>query len=319
MYFILILGGLYMNESKYYNQIKELIETYEVNSKVRYIEDNHEKLLTNWTIGKLLVEAQGGLNRAKYGDGLIKKWASAFMHDYGKHYNVRELRRMRQFYLFYPKWSAVRTILNWTHYRTLFSIKDENERNYYTNQAILNHLSTRELEEIIKSKAYNRLSFKDKENIKLIENNNKNNLTIEDMIKDPILIKVDSNINRLDEKAIHKYIINMLENKFLELGTGFTLAGHEYKIMINNHTYKIDLLFFNYLLNAFIVVELKTREYNPKDKGQLEFYVNYVDKNIKLDKHNSTIGLLIVKKKDKYVIEYVTNEEIYVTTYKLVV
>ena len=76
MYFILILGGLYMNESKYYNQIKELIETYEVNSKVRYIEDNHEKLLTNWTIGKLLVEAQGGLNRAKYGDGLIKKWTS---------------------------------------------------------------------------------------------------------------------------------------------------------------------------------------------------------------------------------------------------
>ena len=111
----------------------------------------------------------------------------------------------------------------------------------------------------------------------------------------------------------------MLENRFLELGTGFALIGHEYKIMINNHTYKIDLLFFNYLLNAFIVVELKTKEYHPKDKGQLEFYVNYVDKNIRLDKHNSTIGLLIAKKKDKYVIEYVTNEDIYVTTYKLII
>ena len=111
----------------------------------------------------------------------------------------------------------------------------------------------------------------------------------------------------------------MLESRFLELGTGFALIGHEYKILINNHTYRIDLLFFNYLLNAFIVVELKTREYNPKDVGQLEFYVNYVDKNVKLDKHNSTIGLLIVKKKDKYVIEYVTNEDIYVTTYKLIV
>ena len=162
------------------------------------------------------------------------------------------------------------------------------------------------------------MSFKDKENIPLIENNNKNNLTIEDMIKDPILIKVDSNVNKLDEKALHKYVISMLESRFLELGTGFALIGHEYKIMINNHTYRIDLLFFNYLLNAFIVVELKTREYNPKDVGQLEFYVNYVDKNVKLDKHNPTIGLLIVKKKDKYVIEYVTNEDIYVTTYKLV-
>ena len=308
-----------MNESKYYNQIKELIETYEVNSKVRYIQDNHEKLLTNWTIGKLLVEAQGGLNRAKYGDGLIKKWSKEFERNYGKNYSHTNLKYMRQFYLLFPNSHAVSDQLTWTHYRMLFSIKDENERNYYTNQVILNHLSTRELEEIIKSKAYNRLSFKDKENIKLIENNNKNNLTIEDMIKDPILIKVDSNINKLDEKAIHKYIINMLENRFLELGTGFTLAGHEYKIMINNHTYKIDLLFFNYLLNAFIVVELKTKEYNPKDVGQLEFYVNYVDKNVKLDKHNPTIGLLIVKKKDKYVIEYVTNEDIYVTTYKLVV
>ena len=163
------------------------------------------------------------------------------------------------------------------------------------------------------------MSFKDKENIKLIENNNKNNLTIEDMIKDPILIKVDNNVNKLDEKALHKYIISMLENRFLELGTGFALIGHEYKIMINNHTYKIDLLFFNVNLNCYIVVELKTKEYNPKDIGQLQFYVSYVDKNIKLDKHYSTIGLLIVKKKDKYVIEYVTNEDIYVTTYKLVV
>ena len=160
--------------------------------------------------------------------------------------------------------------------------------------------------------------YTDKENITLITDVNSTNLAIEDMIKDPILIKVDSSINKLDEKALHKYIINMLENRFLELGTGFALIGHEYKIMINNHTYKIDLLFFNVNLNSYVVVELKTREYNPKDIGQLEFYVNYVDKNIKLANHQKTIGLLIVKKKDKYVIEYVTNEDTYVTTYKLV-
>ena len=96
------------------------------------------------------------------------------------------------------------------------------------------------------------MSFKDKENIKLIENNNAN-LTIEDMIKDPILVKIDSNINKLDEKALHKYIISMLENRFLELGTGFALIGHEYKILINNHTYRIDLLFFNYLYRFIIL------------------------------------------------------------------
>ena len=307
-----------MNEQKYYKQIKELIETYEVNSKVRSIQDNHEKLLTNWKIGKILVEAQGGLNRAKYGDGLINKWSKKLTELYGQTYHREFLRRCRKFYVLFPK-SSTPSSISWSHIVELLSFDNKNERNYYINQVVLNHLSVRELRELIKSKAYNRLSFKDKENITLIENNNKNNLTIEDMIKDPILIKVDSNVNKLDEKALHKYIISMLENRFLELGTGFALIGHEYKIMINNHTYKIDLLFFNYLLNAFIVVELKTKEYHPKDKGQLEFYVNYVDKNVKLDKHNPTIGLLIVKKKDKYVIEYVTNEEIYVTTYKLVV
>ena len=200
----------------------------------------------------------------------------------------------------------------------LFSIKDESERNYYTNQAILNHLSTRELEEIIKSKAYDRLSYADKENIKLIDVNNSTSLTIEDMIKDPILIKSNSKTQKLDEKALHKYIMAMLEDKFLELGTGFALMGHEVKIVIDNHTFKIDLLFFNVNLNAYIVVELKIREYHPKDKGQLEFYVDYVDKNLKLKNHNKTIGLLIVRKKNKYVIEYVTNKDIYVTTYKLI-
>ena len=307
-----------MIEQEYYKQIEELIETYEINNKVRYIQDNHEKLLTNWKIGKLLVEAQGGLNRAKYGDGLIKKWAKDLETNYGKKYSYRELQKMRKFYLVFPNLPTMSANLSWSVMVELFSLKNEGERVYYINQVILNNLSVRELRELIKSKAYDRLSFKDKENIKLIENNNNVNLTIDDMIKDPILIKTNQEINHLDEKALHKYIISMLETRFLELGTGFTLAGHEYKIMINNHTYRIDLLFFNYLLNAFIVVELKTKEYNPKDIGQLEFYVNYVDKNIKLDKHNQTIGLLIVKKKDKYVIEYVTNEDIYVTTYKLV-
>ena len=208
--------------------------------------------------------------------------------------------------------------MTWTHYRYLLPIKNENERNYYINQVILNNLSVRELREMIKSKAYDRLSYADKENIQLIDNNNSSSLTIEDMIKDPILIKIDKHVNKLDEKALHKYIIAMLENKFLELGMGFTLAGHEYKIKEDNHTFKIDLLFFNVELNAYIVVELKIREAIPKDIGQLEFYTHLIDKHLKKNNHNKTIGLLIVKKKDKYVIEYTTNKDIFITTYKAI-
>ena len=190
-----------MKEKNYYNEIKNIIETYEVNHRVRALQDNSEKLQMNWNIGRLLVEAQGGLNRAKYGDGLIKQWSIDFMRDYGKHYNVRELRRMRQFYLLFSIWSAVPTEISWSHIIELLSLKNKNELNYYINQVILNHLSTRELREMIKSKAYDRLSYADKENIKLIDNNNSTSLTIEDMIKDPILIKTNKETNKLNEKA----------------------------------------------------------------------------------------------------------------------
>ena len=301
---------------EYYLKIKTLIETYEVNHKVRALQDNSEKLQMNWHIGRLLVKAQGGSSRAKYGDGLIKKWSMTLTHDYGMQYSARELRKMRQFYILFPKWGSLSSTLSWTHYRYLLPIKNENERNYYINQVILNNLSVRELRDLIKSKAYDRLSYADKKSIKLIDSNNSTLLTIEDMIKDPILIKIDKHIDKLNEKALHKYIIEMLEDKFLELGVGFALVAHEYKIKINNHTFRIDLLFYNIKLNSYIVVELKTREFKPQDIGQLELYVNYIDKNIK-ENHNKTIGLLIVKKKDKYVIEYTTNKDIFITTYKL--
>ena len=303
---------------EYYLKIKTLIETYEVNHKARALQDNSEKLKTNWEIGKLLTEAQNGSKRAKYGESLIKNWSQKLSKLYGTNYSYTNLKYMRQFYLSFPISHPLRDQLTWTHYRILLSIKNESERNYYTNQVVLNNLSTRELEEVIKSKAYDRLSYADKENIKLIDSNNSTSLTIEDMIKDPILIKIDKHVNKLDEKALHKYIIAMLENKFLELGMGFTLAGHEYKIKEDNHTFKIDLLFFNVELNAYIVVELKIREALPKDIGQLEFYTHLIDKHLKKNNHNKTIGLLIVKKKDQYVIEYTTNKDIFVTTYKAI-
>ena len=224
---------------------------------------------------------------------------------------------MRMFYIQFPIWAAVRPELTWTHYRTLLSIKNPNERNYYINTIILNNLSSRELQKEIKNKSFDRLSYADKEHIELISDTNNTTLSIKDMIKDPIILKADKNIDKIDELAIHKHIISLLEDKFLELGTGFTLAGHEYKIHIDNKTYKIDLLFFNYKLNAFVVVEVKTRKIKHTDIGQLQFYVNYVEDNIKDKNHNKTIGLLIVKEKDNYIIKYTTSNDILVTTYDL--
>ena len=300
----------------YYEQVENLIKNNEINKKVRALQDNSETLYTYWNIGRLIVEAQGGEKRAKYGDGLIKEWGCKLSKEYGKLYDQRSLRRARTFYIQFPKWVTVSPKLSWSQYCDILPIKDEKERNYYINRVILDNLSVRDLRREIKNKSFDRLSYADKENIEIISDMNLS-LSIEDMIKDPIILKSDIDTNEINEKAIHKYIISLLEDKFLELGTGFALVGHEYKIVINNNTYHIDLLFFNTELNSYIVVEVKTRALKPQDIGQLEFYVGYVENNIKKNYHNKTIGILIVKKKNKYVIEYTISLDIYVTTYML--
>ena len=307
-------GGITMN---YFKNIEELIIENEATKKANNLRDNSNILRTYWNIGKLIVEAQGGEKRAKYGDGLIKEWGHKLSNKYGKNYGIRTLQRMRQLFLLFPKASTLWTQLSWSHYKIILPIKNPNERNYYINQILLNNLSVRELQKEIKNKSFDRLSYADKNNIEVITEVNETDLSIMDMIKDPIILKSDKTIDKINEKAIHKYIISLLENKFLELGTGFALIGHEYKIHVGKSTYKIDLLFFNYIINSFVVVEVKTRELKHSDIGQLQFYVNYINKNIKKSNHDKTIGLLIVKKKNTFVIEYTTSDDILITTYAL--
>ena len=301
----------------YFKNIEELIIENEATKKANNLRDNSNILRTYWNIGKLIVEAQGGEKRAKYGDGLIKEWGYKLSLKYGKGYDSSYLAKMRLFYLEFPILDSLNPKLTWTHYRYILSIKNPNERNYYINQVILNNLSVRDLRREIKNKSFDRLSYADKNNIEVITEVNETDLSIMDMIKDPIILKSDKTIDKINEKAIHKYIISLLENKFLELGTGFALIGHEYKIHVDKSTYKIDLLFFNYIINSFVVVEVKTRELKHSDIGQLQFYVNYINKNIKKSNHNKTIGLLIVKKKNTFVIEYTTSDDILITTYAL--
>ena len=301
----------------YYKQVESLIKNNEINKKVRALQDNGETLLTYWNIGKLIVEAQGREKRAKYGDGLIKEWGKKLSEKYGRGYDYTNLSRMRTLYITFPIIGTLSQQLSWSHYYTILPIKNPHERNYYINRVILDNLSVRDLRREIKNKSFDRLSYADKENIEIISDTNTTTLSIEDMIKDPIILKSNIDTKEINEKAIHKYIISLLEYKFLELGTGFALVGHEYKIVVGKNPYHIDLLFYNYLLNSFIVVEVKTRALKTQDIGQLEFYVNYVENNIKKNYHNKTIGILIVKKKNRYVIEYMTSNDIYVTTYML--
>ena len=220
----------------YFKNIEELIVENEASKKANALRDNSSTLQTYWNIGKLIVEAQGGEKRAKYGDNLIKEWGKKLSEKYGKGYDTSDLAKMRLLYLKFPILGTLSPKLSWSHYRSVLAIKNENERNYYINLVILNNLSVRELRREIKNKAFDRLSYVDKEHIEIISDTNNTSLSIKDMIKDPIILKADKSLDKIDEQAIHKYIISLLEDKFLELGTGFALIGHEYKLHIDNKT-----------------------------------------------------------------------------------
>ena len=301
----------------YYKEIKNLIEEKEVNDKVRYLESNKETIKTYYEIGRLLIEAQDGEEKAKYGDGLIKKWSSELSREYGKGYNLTNLKNMRQLYLIIKKsrTSCDQLTLTWSHWRYLLPLKNENERNYYINRCIQNNLSVRGLINEIKTKSFDRLSYADKKHIKLITDK-ETSLDIKDMIHDPILINIDDN-EKISEKVLKKYILKELEHFFLELGTGFTFVGSEYKLSYDNKNYYVDLLLFNTELNRYIVCELKLGEIKPRDVTQTKVYMMLTGKFLKRRFHNETIGIIITRKNGKLALEYVSDPNIFVTTYRL--
>ena len=301
----------------YYKEIKNLIEEKEVNDKVRYLESNKETIKTYYEIGRLLIEAQDGEEKAKYGDGLIKQWSSELSREYGKGYNLTNLKNMRQLYLIIKKSRTPcdQLTLTWSHWRYLLPLKNENERNYYINRCIQNNLSVRGLINEIKTKSFDRLSYADKKNIKLLTDK-ETSLDIKDMIHDPILINIDSK-EKMSEKVLKKYILKELEHFFLELGTGFTFVGSEYKLSYDNKNYYVDLLLFNTELNRYIVCELKLGEIKPGDVAQTKVYMMLTDKFLKRRFHNETIGIIITRKNGKLALEYISDPNIFVTTYRL--
>ena len=294
---------------QYLENIKELIENDLVLKKKHRLIENNSTLNTYFEIGRLIVEAQGGEERAKYGNGLIKEWSRELTNLYGKGYDTSNLKRMRQLYLTFQKGGALPHQLTWTNLSLILPIKEESKRNYYINSCIKQNLSSRQLKVKIKNKEYERLEYKD--NIEIITDNKE--VTIKDMIKNPILIKVDSN-DKLSEKALKQFILEKIEDFLLELGVGFNFTGSEYKL----GKHKCDLLFFNTELNSYVVIELKIRKLKPVDIGQTKYYMNYIDSNLKKDYMNKTIGIILCKEDDEIVVKYVTDERILMSTYELI-
>ena len=298
----------------YYNEIKNELINNEVYKRVKNYSKNKNELSTYYNVGKLLIEAQGGEERAKYGDGLIKEYSKKLSEELGGKYNITTLKRMRQFYLIIEKGATLWHQLTWSHYRELLTFDNIDEINYYIKQTGDYNLSVRELREKIKSKEYQRLDNNTK--LKLI---NKEETVVSDFIKNPIVIKNKYNIDKeeITEKILKKLILEDLDNFLKELGTGFSYIENEYKIKVGNTYNYIDILLFNYIYNCFVVIELKVTELKKEHIGQIQIYMNYVDKNIKTINQDKTIGVIICKKDNGYYIEYSSDNRIFSKNYIL--
>ena len=301
--------------NNYYNEIKNELLNNEVYKRVKYYSKNRNELSTYYNVGKLLIEAQGGEDRAKYGDGLIKEYSERLTRELGKGYSTRSLKNMRKFYLLQSKGQALPAQLSWSHYCELLSLKDMNEITYYIDISIKQNLSYRQLREKIKNKEYQRLD--DNVKLKLI---NKEEISIGDTIKNPIIIKNKLGIDRenMSEKILQRLILEDIPSFLKELGEGYSFIENEYKIKINNTYNYIDLLLFNIKYNCYVVVELKVTEVRKEHIGQIQIYMNYIDKHIKGITNNKTIGIIVARRDNHYYIEYSSDKRIYTRDYEIV-
>ena len=293
----------------YYSEIKNELINNEVYKRVKDYSKNRNELSAYYNVGKLLSEAG-----KHYGEGIIKEYSRKLTVEIGSGYGISNLKRMRQFYLIVEKGVALPHQLSWSHILAILPINNINEINYYISISIEQNLSYRQLREKIKSKEYQRLD--DNTKLKLI---NKEEIVVSDFIKNPIIIRNKYNVDKehITEKILQKLILEDIENFLLELGDGFSFIKSEYKIKIGSTYNYIDLLLFNYTYNCFVVIELKVTELKKEHIGQIEVYMNYVDKNIKNINQDKTIGVIICKKDNGYYIEYSSDSRIYHKEYIL--
>ena len=296
----------------YYNEIKNELISNEVNKRVKDYSKDRFELNTYYRVGKLLIYAQGGEGIAKYGDKIIKEYARRLTIDLGKGFSERNLKNMRKFYLF-QKGQTVSAQLTWSHYCELLNINNTDKINYYINISIRYNLSVRQLREKIKSNEYERLP--DSTRNKLITEEETH---ISDFVKNPIIIKNTKNYEIVSEEVLQRLILEDIPSFLKELGTGFTFIDNEYKIKIGNTYNYIDLLLYNIKYKCYVVIELKTTRLKKEHTGQIQTYMNYIDKNIKTIEENDTVGIIICKEDNEYIISYCSDKRIISRSYELV-
>jgi len=300
------------NKNELYSKIADLLKIAKQNV-VRAV--NQTMVYTYYEIGRMIVEdEQQGKERAEYGKQVLKELSEQLTDDFGKGFSVDNLQNMRQFYKAYPIYEtgSRKFILSWSHYLKLMRIENVNERNFYEIECAQNNWTLKELQRQFDSALYERLSLsRDKEETKQLSVKGQIIEKPLDILKDPYVLEFLElpELNQYSENDFETAIINKLEHFLLELGKGFTFVGRQVRFTIDEKHFKVDLVFYNRLLKCFVIIDLKIGELTHQDLGQIQMYVNYYDRFVKLAEENKTIGIILCKDKSKSLVEITLPED----------
>ena len=276
-----------------------------------------------WNIGKSIIEEQGGNEKAEYGTGFLKELSKQMTQDFGKGFTVANLKNMRQFYLTFPNGYALRSELSWTHYRLLMRVENENAREFYMQEAVKSQWSTRQLERQINSFFYERLlSSKNKEQVAAEIQTLEPAKKPEDIIRDPYVLEFLGLASNDDfyESDLEQALITHLQKFLLELGRGFSFVARQKRITFDGRHFRIDLVFYNYILKCFVLIDLKVGDLTHQDLGQMQMYVHYYERELMNEGDNPPIGIVLCADKSESVVKYTLPEnetQIFASKYKL--
>ncbi len=292
-------GELYENVRKYIAKAREKV----------YVAANSAMVEAYWNIGREIVEKQGGLERSAYGDGLIDRLAAKLTAEFGAGYTRVNLFYMRRFFLAFPNVHTVCKQLTWSHYRTLITIENEAERNYYFEEAIKSKWSVRVLQRQISTQFYQRLLANHtdlQEAGKLVKRGVPD---VRDIVRSPAILEFAGiSPAEYSENDLQKALVKNLGKFMMELGRGFCLEREQRPIPIGKKTYHCDLVFYNYIARCFVLIDLKVGEITPEDIGQMQLYKHYYEREMMNSGDNPPVGIILGSERDDAVIAYTLNE-----------
>jgi len=308
------------SEGLIFSQIKEILASARAKA---YSAVNFAMVEAYWLIGKQIVEAQAGNERAEYGEYLIKYLSEQMTRDFGKGFTITNLKYMRQFYTMFPIRHALRDQLAWTHYRQIMKVENETARNFYIDESIKSNWSTRQLERQINTHFYERLlSSQNKEAVSKEIQKTAPAPEPKDFIKNPYVLEF-LNITPtpdLYEKDLETALINHLQSFLMEMGRGFSLVARQKRISFDGRDFYIDMVFYHYILKCFVLIDLKMDDLTHQYLGQMQMYVNYYTREMMNEGDNQPIGIVLCADKSEAIVHYTLaedNKQIFASKYML--